>query len=73
MNRLTIEVNADMADEIVKENLKFLLSCLKKDLKNVKDQNRGFIFSLDSKEDSKEIKRHIDAFETVLRYYGEKL
>lgn len=75
MQKLTIEVevDVDMADEVVRQCLKMQLNYLKKDLDSVKSRNKGIVFSTNPDEDIKEIDRHIDSFETVLRYYGEEL
>lgn len=51
--------------------MKSLVECLEADLEKRKAGTGMAIFHKDKKKDIAEIKRHIDAFKTVLKYYGE--
>jgi hypothetical protein len=51
--------------------MKSVLENLEVDLENRKAGTGMAIFHKDKKKDIAEIKRHIDAFRTVLEYYGE--
>jgi len=57
-------------NDITTHNLAEALAILKEDHKRRKGGHALGIFKYDIKEDLKEIKRHIKAFETVLLYYG---
>ena len=50
--------------------LKEDLVSLQKDLSRVENADRGFAFSLDRGEDIEHIKRHIDAYRLLIKYYG---
>jgi len=52
--------------------LKEDLVSLQKDLSRVENADRGFAFSLDRGEDIEHIKRHIDAYQLLIKYYGGK-
>jgi hypothetical protein len=70
---VTIEVDSDQLNTIVRADLKLLLESLEDDLSRNEANKRGSIFSMDFEEDQKEIKKHIKAFKRVLKYYGEAL
>ena len=68
-------IKVDLCSEglayIAREDLKITLRSLKNDLKLRKAGRwRGGLFYSDKAEDVAEIKRHIEAFKIVLKYYG---
>jgi protoporphyrinogen oxidase len=60
----------EQVDSIVIQELQSMLQCAESDLKRRKAGKCGVIFRHDVKEDLEEIKRHIDAFKTILKYWG---
>ena len=72
MNRkVTIELDWDTIDRITTCSMKGLVESLEDDLEKRKAGTGMAIFDKNKKKDIAEIKRHIDAFKTVLKYYGE--
>jgi hypothetical protein len=71
--KVTIELEPDQIDTLVKADLRSLLDCLESDLERVQEDQKGYVFVSDWQKDAKEIEGHIKAFEKVLRYYGEDL
>ena len=72
MNRkVTIELDWDTIDRITTCSMKGLVESLEADLELCKAGTGMAIFDTNKKKDIAEIKRHIDAFRTVLKYYGE--
>ena len=72
MNRkITIELDWDTIDKVTTCSMKGLVESLEVDLEKRKDGTGIAVFHNDKKKDIAEIKRHIDAFKTVLKYYGE--
>jgi hypothetical protein len=71
--KITIELDWDTIDRVTICSMKSLVECLEADLKKRKDKTGMAIFVKDKKKDIAEIQRHIDAFQTVLNYYGEGL
>ena len=72
MNRkITVELDWDTIDKITTCSMKGLVENLEIDLENRKAGNGMAILDDDKKKDIAEIKKHIDAFKTVLKYYGE--
>jgi hypothetical protein len=70
--KITIELDWDTIDKITTSSMKSLVESLENDLeKRKKDEEWIAIFDTNKKKDIAEIKRHIDAFKTVLKYYGE--
>ncbi len=69
--KITVELDWDTIDRITTCSMKGLVESLEVDLKKRKDGTGMAIFVKDKKKDIAEIKRHIDAFKTVLKYYGE--
>lgn len=63
-----IDLPFDAVVGIVTADLMESYRVLKRDLENPLEV--GGVFSYDHDEDVAEIKRHIDAFRTVLEYYG---
>ena len=72
MNRkITIELDWDTIDKVTTCSMKGLVESLEDDLEKRKAGTCMAIFDDNKKKDIAEIKRHIDAFKTVLKYYGE--
>lgn len=72
-NALTIELDYDQADKIVIQNLKSMLESLENDYELRKRGEGMVIFEHDKDKDLKLLKKHIKAFKTVLKYYGDDL
>ena len=68
---LTVEIDYDQADKLVTQNLKALLECLEHDYEVRKEGEGMAIFERDKEKDLALIKKHIKAFKTVIKYYGE--
>ena len=72
--KVTIELDWNTIDYITTCSMKGLVESLEDNLEKRKG-GTGIktlaIFHKDKKKDIAEIKRHIDAFKTVLKYYGE--
>jgi len=69
--KITVELDWDTVDGITTSTMKSLLQNLEDNLENRKAGTGMAIFHKDKKKDIAEINRHIDAFKTVLKYYGE--
>ena len=69
--KVTVELDWDTIDKVATCAMKSVLENLEVDLENRKDGTGMAIFDTNKKKDIAEIKRHIDAFKTVLEYYGE--
>lgn len=69
--KITVELDWDTIDRITTSSMKSLVETLEVDLESRKDGTDMAIFHKDKKKDIAEINRHIDAFKTVLKYYGE--
>jgi hypothetical protein len=67
---LKLELESECVAGIVRAEMKGMIRSLRDDLKRRKAGHGLAIFSTDKDEDVAEIKRHIAAFETVLKYYG---
>lgn len=67
---MKIEVCIEGVNDIVRSDLTNSLDNLKDDLKRRKKGDSVAIFHMEKDEDIAELKRHIEAFELVLRYYG---
>ena len=66
-----IDIDDDMGDKIAVASLKSLLECLENDYELRKEGRGMAIFEKDKDEDLKILKKHIQSFKTVLKYYGE--
>jgi hypothetical protein len=72
MNRkITVELDWDTIDRVTTCSMRGLVESLEEDLEKRKAGTGMAIFHENKKKDIAEIKRHIDAFKTVLKYYGE--
>ena len=72
MNRkITFELDWDTIDRVTTCSMRGLVESLEEDLEKRKAGTGMAIFHENKKKDIAEIKRHIDAFKTVLKYYGE--
>ena len=69
--KITVELDWDTIDRITTCSMKGLVENLEVDLEKRKNGTGMAIFHENKKKDIAEIKRHIDAFKTVLKYYGE--
>ena len=69
--KITVELDWDTIDKITISSMKGLVESLEDDLDKRKAGTGMAIFDTNEKKDIAEIKRHIDAFKTVLKYYGE--
>jgi len=69
--KITVELDWDTIDKVTTCSMKSVLENLEVDLENRKAGTGMAIFETNKKKDIAEIKRHIDAFKTVLKYYGE--
>ena len=69
--KVTIEPDWDTIDHITTCSMKGLVESLEADLELRKAGTGMAIFDKNKKKDIAEIQRHIDAFRTVLKYYGE--
>ena len=67
---MKIEISSDLLEEIAAEELKRTLELLEADYKARKAGKGIAIFSLKKDEDLAELKKHIEAFKLVRRYYG---
>ena len=72
MRKVTVELDYDAVDSIVKQELRSLRETLKEDLQKRKKGTGIAIFEVDKTTDVGLIKEHIEAFNLILRYYGEK-
>jgi hypothetical protein len=72
MTKVTVELDWDTVDGIVKKELLETRNLLREDLAKRKDGTGLAIFEKDKKKDIALMKDHIEAFETILRYYGVK-
>jgi hypothetical protein len=72
MNKVMVELDYDAVDDIVKYQLRSLRDNLKDDLSRRKEDKGMAIFETDKEADIILMKEHIEAFNVVLRYYGEK-
>ena len=69
--KITIELDWDTIDKVATCSMKGLVESLEDDLDKRKAGTGMAVFDTNKKKDIAEIKRHIDAFKTVLKYYGE--
>ena len=69
--KVTVELDWETIDRITVCSMKSLVENLENDLEKRKAGGGMAIFDEDKKKDIAEIKKHIDAFKTVLKYYGE--
>ncbi len=67
-----IELDYDAVDDIVKQQLRSLRDNLKDDLKRRKEDTGMAIFDTNKTIDIALIKEHVEAFNVILRYYGDK-
>jgi hypothetical protein len=72
VRKVTVELDWDTVDNIVKQELASLKDNLEQDLKKRKKDTGMAIFETDKEADIILIKEHIEAFNVILRYYGVK-
>ncbi len=70
---MNIEIGSDLIEEITAVELQRTLKSLQQDYKARKAGKWMAIFDTDKDKDLAELKRHIDAFKLVQRYYGVKI
>ena len=70
--KVTVELDWDTIDKITTSSMQSHVESLEDDLEKRKAGTGMAIFHKDKKKDIAEINRHIDAFKTVLKYYGKK-
>ena len=69
--KVTVELDWDTIDKITTSSMQSHVESLEDDLQKRKAGTGMAIFHKDKRKDIAEINRHIDAFKTVLKYYGE--
>jgi hypothetical protein len=72
VRKVTVELDWDTVDNIVKQELASLKDNLEQDLKKRKKGTGMAIFDTDKTTDVALIKEHIEAFNVILKYYGVK-
>jgi len=72
VRKVTVELDWDTVDNIVKQELASLRANLKEDLKKRRAGKGMAIFETDKTLDVALIKEHIEAFDLILKYYGVK-
>ena len=70
--KITVELDWDTIDKVTTCSMQSNIESLEDDLEKRKAGTGMAIFHKDKRKDIAEINRHIDAFETVLKYYGGK-
>ncbi len=70
---MKIEIEADLLEEITAAEIKRMLASLQQDYKLRKSGKWMAIFDTDKTKDLAELKRHIEAFKLVGKYYGVKV
>ena len=66
----TMEVTNEQIDAIIVKEMKVNLETMKTDMEKRRHGHGMAIFEHSVKEDMKKMKKHIKAFELVLKYYG---
>jgi hypothetical protein len=72
MRKVTVELDWDAVDSIVKQEMLSHRKNLKEDLEKRKNDTGMAIFEINKRTDIALIKEHIEAFDLILSYYGEK-
>lgn len=65
-----VKITEEAVDELLICALSDDLKNLKADAKKIKKTKKGFVFSLDYKEDIQEMNKLIESYKQVLAYYG---
>lgn len=71
--KVKIEIGSDLLEELTATELSRTLKNLEQDYRSRKAGKKIFIFSTDKAADLAELKRHIEAFKLVAKYYGVKI
>ena len=71
--KIEIDIDYDEVDKIIVNSLKELRNLLENDLQLRKEGAGMAIFDTDKDKDVKLLKKHIKAFETVIKYYAGDL
>lgn len=72
MNKLTIEIDRDTAEEIVVKELTYSYLMLYDDLIKRKSGTGMAIFEIDQKEDCKQIEKLLKSMHRVIEWYGSE-
>lgn len=67
---MKVEICPESAAEITRAELRLTLQLFKKDLRQRKTGSGSPVFCIEKTTDIEQIKRHIEATEMLLRYYG---
>ena len=70
MHKVMVELDWDTVDNIIVTQLKEGLQSMRQDYENRSTGNGMAIFDKDRDFDVAQIKHHIEAFETLIKYYG---
>ena len=68
--QVKVEIDDDVANEIVRIELKYAISSLVTDLENRKDDRGIAVFEMDKDADIALIKKHIKAIKRTLSYFS---
>ena len=66
----TLEVEWEQVEGIICEELKWDLKSVLESIEHVKETGKGFVYSLDAKEDLEELETVAYALAIVLKHYG---
>lgn len=69
--KVTIDLDWDTVDNIARSSMHSILENLQKDLTERKNGDGMAIFVTEQEFDVMILEKHIEAFELVLKYYGE--
>ena len=70
MGKVTVELDWETIDNIVLQELKDSIDCLKTQLDKVHASGKGDVFDMVYEVDVAMITKHIDACELLYKYYG---
>lgn len=71
MNTITVEIVDEQVDSLVKQQLAWHRDMFIQDIAACEKNEGTAIFDTDRKKDLKQLKKHLKAFNLVLKYYGE--
>jgi hypothetical protein len=70
MGKVTVELDWEAVDNIVLQELKGSIDCLKDQLARVQSSGKGNVFDMVYEVDVAMITKHIEACELIYKYYG---
>lgn len=71
MKEVTISLNCDCINDIVRADITSIRNIMESDLKRRENGSDKYgVFHLNKKKDIAEMKKHIKAFDIVLKYYS---